>query len=309
MRVDVLLATRNSARFLDPMLDSLAAQDHRDFHLIIGDDASSDDTLARVERKREGFANPVEVIARTEPSGSARANFSDLIERSRGDYVFLADHDDIWLSHKISTALSALSEAERALGADTPILFHTDLSVVDADGAPLADSLWRFKRLDPAAGVTFRRALVEATVTGCACAFNGALRRRLGRIPPEAVMHDWWIALLACGLGRVLYDPRPSIQYRIHGANVSNPQKVSFLRAALDRDRYRKMHWRFHQRTRQAAALVERHGDALPPSARRVAERFAAMGEVGPVTRRAIFLRDRFFVSDHWRNIAYMAFM
>src|SRR5689334_1945862 len=107
-RVDVLLATRNSERFLEPMLRSLAVQTHRDFNLIVGDDASSDRTVEIIRSFIASFERPVTLVERRVPSGSATANFASLLAQSRGDYVLLADHDDVWMPDKISEAVRRL---------------------------------------------------------------------------------------------------------------------------------------------------------------------------------------------------------
>ena len=46
-RISVLIPTYNYARFLPEAIESVLAQDFRDFELLIVDDCSSDNTAAR----------------------------------------------------------------------------------------------------------------------------------------------------------------------------------------------------------------------------------------------------------------------
>lgn len=39
-------------------------------------------------------------------------------------------------------------------------------------------------------------------------------------IGPEAIFHDWWLSLVASGLGRIKHVGVPMLKYRQHGTNV-----------------------------------------------------------------------------------------
>lgn len=303
-RVEVLLATRDSARYLGELLDSLVAQEHRDFFLIVGDDCSSDDTLAIIDSYRSRFDNPVTVINRSTPSGSARANFADLLHRSHGDYVLLADHDDVWLPGKIGAAVDRLRAVEATVGVQTPVLTHSDLRVIDGTGREIAPSYWAFKSIDPHLGLRLRTSLVHATVTGCATAVNRALVTRFGALPESSVQHDWWLALTAATFGVVDFDPEPHILYRIHGQNSSNPRRVSPVASMLQLDRVRRMRTILGMRFAQAESFLRAYERDLPDSARLVLEDFTAIPHLNAISRRVRWVRGRYFWPGTWRNVA-----
>ena len=50
--VDILLATYNGAKYLPAQLDSILAQTHQNFRLLVSDDGSSDATVEILERYR-----------------------------------------------------------------------------------------------------------------------------------------------------------------------------------------------------------------------------------------------------------------
>src|SRR5690606_36259017 len=86
---------------------------------------------------------------------------------------------------------------------------------------------------------SFSYALVENVATGCTIALNwaGVELLRSKPMPDAAIMHDWWAYLVISAFGIVVYDPVPSIQYRMHGQNqVGLPtNSVSWLFAKIKR--------------------------------------------------------------------------
>lgn len=54
-KVSVIMPAVNSARAVDRAIDSVLAQTHSMWRLIVVDDASTDETVARVEERRRGL--------------------------------------------------------------------------------------------------------------------------------------------------------------------------------------------------------------------------------------------------------------
>lgn len=302
-RVEVLLATRNSGDYLAEMLESLLAQSHDDFHLVISDDQSSDDTVEILESYAPRFRNPVQFLNHTHPSGSAMANFGRLLQQSSGNYVFLADHDDVWLADKISNALRDLKAAEARTSVKTPILYHSDLSVIDGKGQVTHPSYWAFKRLDPGTGERLGSALIQPVATGCAMAMNAALISKAIPIPQNALMHDWWLLLVASAFGEVLHESQPQILYRIHGGNASRPRQVGVFAALKQLDRIQALRRGLRRRVVQGTAFHERFGAELPSPLAEQAALFASLENSAPGVRQYKMLRGRIFGSDPLRNL------
>lgn len=307
-RVEVLMATRNSADFLEPMIESLLAQTHDDFQLVVSDDCSTDATQEILARLAPRFRHPPRLILRETPSGSASANFGSLLAQSTGDYVFLADHDDIWLPGRIAADLVLLRAAEERSGRDTPILVHRDLAVIDGDGSSTLPSYWAFKKIVPEAGARLSTALMHGTVTGCAAAMNQALVRRAGAVPPEAIMHDWWLNLVATAFGEVIWDRTPQTRYRIHGRNVSRPREVGIVAGLGQLDRMGRLRGNIRRRYAQGKALADRFGDTLPEPARSQIAAFVRLQRLPVPLRQAALVRGGFLWPGLWRNLVQLPF-
>ena len=219
--VDILLATYNGAAFLAPQLDSLLAQTHANFRLIVSDDGSSDDTLAILRRYEAAFGGRM-LLLPSQPKGSGVIrNFERLMRASLDDdraaWIAFCDQDDVWLPEKTARLLAAVQALEARAGADTPCLAHSDLTVVDERLQVISPSFAAFQRIDPA-DVNARTLLSVNQVTGCAMLINRALLELALPMPADVVMHDWWLAQLS-GSGARQYLPEPLILYRQHGRN------------------------------------------------------------------------------------------
>ena len=205
----MLLSTYNGEKFLSVQLESLLAQQDIDLTIFIRDDGSSDTTPTILAQFAAQHKN---IHLRLEKNRGVIASFFDLITTVEYgfDYYALADQDDYWLPEKLISAVNKLEQQSKG----QPLLYCSALEYVDQNLEHLGISNVNFK---PA----FGNALVENIVTGCTAVFNAELRK-LARDyqPKQAVMHDWWLYLLATAFGQVIYDPISYIKYRQHGGNV-----------------------------------------------------------------------------------------
>ena len=304
---DVLLATYNSERWLEPLLRSLAAQDHIDFRLVVADDASADNTIAILERHAANFPGGMEIHRNFPPSGDAIRNFDGLMKRSTAEYIFFCDHDDIWMPDKISTLLTHTRRLEEQATANTPIYVFSDAQVIDAEGQLTAQSFWDYKKYDPAFAKSLPHLLVCPPMIGCASVVNRACLQRASPVPLLGIGHDWWSALVANIFGTIDFNPQKTIQYRIHGSNVSRPRRITPGILMSTTGKRAIVRQGIQRRIGQAAALLKAFGSSLPDDKKRVLERYVDLASLGPIERRARLLQDRFLYPDFYRNAAQLA--
>ena len=228
--VDIVLATYNGERFLPELLRSIEAQTCRDWRLILRDDGSSDRTSAVIEAFRQRHGDRVRLLRDGREHLGASGNFAAALEASDADYFMFCDQDDVWLPEKISALLRSMREVERQYGAETPVLVHSDLIVVDDELKVLHPSFWRYSRLfDPAVTRCPQRVMLRNFAAGCAMIGNAALRRTALPVPSEAQMHDWWVALVAAILGKIVAHEAPTVLYRQHQSNQVGAHPRRFL--------------------------------------------------------------------------------
>jgi glycosyltransferase involved in cell wall biosynthesis len=97
--VSVIIPTYNRGWILKEAIDSVLAQDFRDFELIVVDDGSTDDTL----RLLDSYDQDLMVIRQPNRGVSAARNRG--IAAAGGELIAFLDSDDLWLPRKLSTQL------------------------------------------------------------------------------------------------------------------------------------------------------------------------------------------------------------
>ena len=213
-RVLIGLALYNGAEHVAAQLDSIAAQDHRDWRLVVSDDGSSDAGPAIVQEFAARFP-PGQVTLIAGPRGGATRNFLSMMALPDGDeYLSLADQDDVWRPDKLGRALAALHARPEAG------LYSACTTICDADLTPLAGSR-RF-----AGPFDFRNALVQAVTAGNTCVLTPAAIRLAREAAPPAMeigleSHDWWLYQIVSGTGMgIIRDDAEVLFYRQHGDNL-----------------------------------------------------------------------------------------
>jgi glycosyltransferase involved in cell wall biosynthesis len=270
--IAILLCTYNGARFLPQQLASFEAQDLTNWRLYVSDDGSTDGTQALLEdfRNKHGAEK---VQLREGPRRGFVANFLSLICAPSVDGAFyaLSDQDDVWHPNKLARAQAFLAVGP----ADVPALYGSRARLIGEDGAEIGLSPLFHTPL------TFRHALVQNFAMGHTMMFNRAAQRVLARIGADVkpAVHDWWIYLAITALGgTVLYDPEPTVDYRIHGRNLigTNPDRLRRAKMLLQRFKG----WN----DANVAALARIEG-AMPEENRKVFELFRNSRKLSLVPR------------------------
>jgi glycosyltransferase involved in cell wall biosynthesis len=305
-RVDILLATYNGGRFLAEQLRSIERQTHAAWRVIARDDGSTDDTRAILADFRSRHPAAVELVEDDNSRLGATGNFHRLLQRSTAGYALFCDQDDVWHPTKIEKLLGLARKHEKE---GVPLLVHSDLEVVDQNLKLLAVSFWRYQFINPA-NCQCSRLLVQNVVTGCACLFNAALRSAALPVPPEAIMHDWWLALVAASAGEIRWTGEATVRYRQHGTNDTGAKhwgSAYILGTAGEFFRRRAFREKVLAYQQQAAALIRREGLSIPENTRAVLQEFAVLHAQPYPRRMGVLLRHRILKTGLIRNFALLA--
>jgi len=304
--IDIVLATYNGEPFIRDQIDSLLLQSFKDWRVIVRDDGSSDSTLKIVKEYAKSDPERFVVICDNRQAGTASANFGLLLMETTAPYVMCCDQDDVWRPDKIAVTLAAAQAVEQASGARTPVLVHTDLIVTNEHLLTIAPSFWAFQNLEVEA-FTFPRALVHNVVTGCAMLVNRALLDRALPVPPEALMHDHWLAIVAAAFGKVVAVHEPMMYYRQHGRNSLGARRYDLRyvwRKILSPTQGREdVHFLMKQLAAQAQIFTERFPDAGQST--RIARALADLPSASAFEKRTTVVRHGFWKSGLSRNIGW----
>ena len=283
--VVILLATRDGERYLNDQLESIAAQSFTSWRLLVSDDGSTDRTLDIIGDFAAAHPGRVDVLD-GDPVHSARDNFFRLLSAAPdADYYALCDQDDVWHVDKLRALVAECRQHDGTAGRPRPCLVYSDLEVVDAELGQLDGSFMRQIRVHPER-VTFGSLLVENLAPGCAMLFNQSLLAEFRRGSDSldgAIMHDWWLALLAESTGALVYLDASLIQYRQHSRNARGSVRRTGVRFVLGKILTRN---RAAESTmRQAQAFAEATGARLKPECANVLAAYCTLALHGKSAR------------------------
>ncbi len=102
MKFSVIIPCYNAASWIGSCLQSVAVQTHPAHEVIVIDDGSTDDSLARIESA--GVRVHILHTARANAAGARNAG----IAAATGDWIALLDADDVWYPNHLERAASLL---------------------------------------------------------------------------------------------------------------------------------------------------------------------------------------------------------
>lgn len=268
-RVAIVLATYNGEEFLRPQLDSLLTQEYVNFVIVARDDGSRDATPAILQHYASMHPEKFQLLDSGGMNLGASASFSMLIEYVLAHeellgleqaYIMFCDQDDVWHGDKIGKSMRVMLALE-AKHPHRACLVHSDLRVIDEQGKELAPSFFAYQEIRPHKH-TFARLLVSNSVTGCTVMINAKLATLASPIPTQAIMHDWWLALVTSSIGYVRPIDEALMDYRQHQNNTLGAVQINRTGFAMRKLRrlndpqYDKFNARL---ATQAASFAGRH--------------------------------------------------
>lgn len=303
------MATYNGEKYLPEQMRSLLGQTFGDFTLYIRDDCSTDSTWDIINEYVGLYPEKIIAVRNGTNSGNAKYNFMKMILSVRDDYIMLCDQDDVWEPWKIEATLEKMREMEDEHGKETPILVHTDLTVVDKILRVINPS-FRVAMNVNYNRTSLRDAVIQNTITGCTVMYNKALADLMECCPEEFVMHDWYLMLVAAAFGKIGYIDRCTILYRQHGGNEIGAKDVRAFSYKLSRlfnpDEVRVA---INQTYPQAASLRACFQGRLSPRQDAFLREYCAIPDKGKLSRWRSVIRMGTFKNGLGRNIAYFLFI
>ena len=207
--VSVALCTYNSGPFLGPMLESLLQQSWRNIEIVCSDDASSDDTLQELEKYRQQYPDIISIYSNEKNIGYIK-NFEKSLSLCTGDFIAIADHDDIWKPHKITTLVNAIGDA---------MMVYSDSVYIDEEGNELekkiSDSFWLHPHPHPNAFAFYD------FIWGHTILLRKELLEYALPIPPQ-MPYDTWLAYTAASISSVNYVDETLTCWRQHSNSVTS---------------------------------------------------------------------------------------
>lgn len=234
VEVDIALGLYNGIPYLNEFLVSLEKQVFANWRLVVRDDGSNDNSLDIIKEWALHNKRPLKIIEDSFGNLKVINNFSTCLNHTEAPYVMLADQDDVWFPYKISDAIAAIKIIESESPIGTPIAVYCDLQVVDAELNVIFPSMLRMQQQDMRRLPSLPQLLSQNVAPGCSMIVNRALLTAALPIPKAAVMHDWWLMLIAQTFGKIGHIQRPGIAYRQHESNQVGAKQGNLLSIAKE---------------------------------------------------------------------------
>ena len=203
--ISVCIATYNGERFIREQIDSILRQLSSDDEIIVSDDGSTDDTISIIDSIDDKRIIIIEGPRKHSPT----PNFECAMKEAKGEYVFLADQDDVWKPNKVEVCMKWLQEYDCVV---------SDAEVTDSNLNPLYPSLYAIMQV--------RQGRIYNTVwkngyTGCCMALRREVLNASLPFPKDIPMHDIWIGNVAAYKYNVKFISEKLVLFRRHEDTIS----------------------------------------------------------------------------------------
>lgn len=236
-KVSVIMPNYNHAPFLKERMESILAQDYGDFEVILLDDASTDASVA-VLRTYESNPRVKTLIVNESNSGNTFLQWERGLKEATGEYVWIAESDDVAEPTLLSRLIAAIEKEDAVLA-----FCHSRW--IDSEGKTISrkrDPIW--KRTWAMDGETFIRRYLLGYSHICnasAVVFrrSAALNVDMSQVAQFTASGDrlFWIRMAS--QGRVAYLPQTLNNFRQHTHKVSGGAEYQGLNIVQDHEIYR----------------------------------------------------------------------
>lgn len=222
VRVSVAMAVYNGEKYIEEQLRTALNQLSEQDEVVISYNKSNDRTyeiisdFAKEDKRIHIFF--------CEERG-VQANFNNAITKSKGEYIFLCDQDDVWLEGKVEKVVAAFKET------DAQMVMH-DGYISDSELVYKEDTVFGDRKVKR--GIL--KNLVKVSYHGCCMAICQDLKEVILPLPRGPFYHDFWIGMICEFLHKkVVFLDEKLMIYRRHGDNLSGPGGRTFFDKVSER--------------------------------------------------------------------------
>lgn len=234
--VSIIIPGFNHAIYLKERIDSVLAQDYPCFEVILLDDCSSDNSTEIMQRYADEFAagnittNAKSVVfyPNDKNSGNTFLQWKKGIKLAKGEYIWIAESDDVAKPSLLSECMTRLLANSNAVAA------FTWSNMIDPDGKDLGyswDETKRYKAPGIYDGKTFcmqRLVYKNLMYNASMIVFTKDAYYNINKVYQQ-YRHsgDWLFWFYVCMQGKVCEVPLKLNSFRQHPNKVSNDSRTS----------------------------------------------------------------------------------
>ena len=209
------MTTYNGEKYIKQQIESILSQSVAIDELIICDDISKDRTAEIIKEIND---DRITFIVNEKNLGFIK-NFHKAICLTKGDYIFLADQDDIWEPNKVERIIETMQ-------ATNAMAICTNYKLIDENGNSLGDKnnynipSFVLTVSKPIQKITLPMLAYDNLVQGCTYCFTKDIKENYLAVNNKSVAHDYQIMLISANLGGAYFLNEELVQYRLHSSNT-----------------------------------------------------------------------------------------
>jgi glycosyltransferase involved in cell wall biosynthesis len=216
--VTVALRAFNSRQFIRGALDGAVAQTYRPLEIVVCDDGSTDGTHTEIERYLAEFSTEIPIrFVRHNTNLGVGAALDTIVANSRGEYLMIADGDDISLPGRAAECIDTV----RRMGPGC-LGVACQGQCIDPNGKELGGQIEFHQEGDLKAGSIARGGGLKGGMS--------LLSRRVFQAGPPLCglrqQEDRLLGYRAACLGELVTIPKTLLLRRLHTANISNYSRL-----------------------------------------------------------------------------------
>lgn len=212
-KVSVVMCTYNGSKYIREQLDSILNQTYPIFELLVQDDNSQDDTFLILQEYEKKV--PYMHVIRNERNVGIARNFKSIFDRAQGEYIVIADQDDIWIENKIALLLETMEDNYLVVSASYLLYGKYDASVKRDIASESPDFLFQEQRY----------VALQATLSGHDMLFKKELLSHIPEVYWQSYWYDFCLAVVAIGMNKIIYSDRYLTLWRRHDNAYSYAKK------------------------------------------------------------------------------------
>ena len=212
MIISVAIASYNGEKYIKKQIDSIINQTRRVDEIIISDDGSTDDTIKIIDDISCSCSNEIRIVVLiNEKKHGYCGNFENAIANAKGDIIFLADQDDLWMPDKVEKVLQVFESHSDCN------MVMTNGNIIDKDDIIIKNELTANFRVENHLMHLDGMEWLEYSVSSCLCnwmciALSKPLLSEAFPFPPLTGVHDHWLEFITALTQGGYYLNRPLVQ-------------------------------------------------------------------------------------------------
>ncbi|MGD0207889.1 MAG: glycosyltransferase [Verrucomicrobiota bacterium] len=218
--ITVCVPVYNTAKYIKQCIESVFAQEFKDWVLLVSDNCSTDGTWELLQQ----FQHPRMRLFRKPQNLGGVANFNFLLEKAETDFVCFLGSDDYFYPNHLGNKVRLLEQFPEA-----PFV-HGAVRFADSEGNERPGDDFKCATIEERKETSTRFLKVNFVNITSAVLRTAAMRRHnLGFESRYLLMIDWALFLkLALLEGPLIYDEQPTAVYRIHPQSIARKAIPTF---------------------------------------------------------------------------------